>query len=502
MGAFLSLASLDADIANRLKELRAGHSHVSASRKLVESALDDGKAHYGINTGFGALKNKRIAREDVEQLQLNLIRSHAVGVGPPISREISRRMLQLKIYALGLGYSGVSEEVFERLLVMEELDLIPVIPSRGSLGASGDLAPLAHMALPLISEGQIWTDNGPESASEVLQRHSLNPITLHAKDGLALINGTQFMSAHGYEIVQRATNLAKSADIIASMTLDACRGSIRPFDARVQQIRQHQGHGVAADNVRKLLAGSEIVPSHEGCGKVQDPYSVRCVPQVHGASRDAMNHVASIIQTEINGVTDNPLVFDENGLPDLISAGNFHGQPLALAFDYSSIALAEWASISERRTYLLIDGYDDLPPFLVKESGLQSGFMIPQYTAAALVSENKTLAHPASVDTIPSSKGQEDHVSMGAWGALKALQILENAERVLAIELLCAAQALEFRRPLHSGKGVESAFSLLRETVPFRTKDAAFDREIATSADLIKSEKLVQSVEAAIGSLS
>ncbi len=498
----LRLASLEEDLGRRVAELRTSHAAVGASRRLVDASLEDGEAHYGINTGFGALKNERVERAYVEQLQLNLLRSHAVGVGPIVAKAISRRMLQLKIHALGLGYSGVSEEVFERLLKMEELDLVPVIPSRGSLGASGDLAPLSHMALPLIGEGQLWTDDGPADASSVLAAHGLEPITLHAKDGLALINGTQFMAAHACEIIRKAQNLAKAADIIAAMSLDACRGSLRPFDARVQAVRAHPGHAASAGNVRRLLEDSEILPSHAGCGKVQDPYSIRCMPQVHGASRDAIKHVANVVETEINSVTDNPLVFEDvDGNPDLISAGNFHGQPLALVLDYTAIALAEWASISERRTYLLIDGYDDLPPFLVAQSGLQTGFMIPQYTSAALVSENKTLAHPASVDTIPSSKGQEDHVSMGAWGALKCLQVAENAEQVLAIELLCAAQAMDIRRPFKSGRGVEAVHGAVRSRVRFREADTLFIDDIAACTDLLRSGALVKAAEDELGAL-
>ncbi|NNF56783.1 MAG: histidine ammonia-lyase [Rhodothermaceae bacterium] len=498
----LTLEQLDAGLGDRLKALRAKRDEVRESRQLVEASLENGGAHYGVNTGFGALARQRIDRADVEQLQVNLLRSHAVGVGPPVPKGITRRMLQLKIHTLGLGYSGVSEEAFERLLVMAERDLIPVVPTRGSLGASGDLAPLAHLALPLLGEGELWSDGTPMPAAEVLARHDLQPITLHAKDGLALINGTQFMAAYGCEIVRRAKTLATTADVVAAMTLEACRGSLRPFDVRVHAVRAHPGHGAVAANVRSLLDGSDILASHAHCGKVQDPYSVRCVPQVHGASRDALTHMAQVVETEVNSVTDNPLVFaDDEGQPDLISAGNFHGQPLALAFDYAAIALAEWASISERRTYLLLDGYDGLPPFLIAESGLQSGLMIPQYTAAALVSENKTLAHPASVDSIPSSKGQEDHVSMGAWGALKGLQVLENAERVLAIELLCAAQALDFRRPLKAGRGVEAAHAAVRTRVLFRESDRSFTADLTAVTDLVRSGSLVEAVEAAIGRL-
>ena len=498
----LRLGTLEADLDRSLRSLRADRSRVVASRRRVEAALEDGEAHYGVNTGFGALARERVGRADVERLQVNLIRSHAVGVGPPVPKEITRRMLRLKVHALGLGHSGVSEEVFERLLVMAERELVPVVPSRGSLGASGDLAPLAHLALPLLGEGELWDGDRPAPAADVLARHGLAPVTLHAKDGLALINGTQFMSAYGCEVLLKALNLQKAADVVAAMSLEAARGSLRPFDARVFHVRPHPGHGAVAENVRRLLDGSEILPSHADCGKVQDPYSLRCAPQVHGASRDAVAHAADVFEREVNSVTDNPLVFEtEDGAPDLISAGNFHGQPLALALDYLAIALAEWASISERRQYLLLDGYDGLPPFLVQGSGLQSGFMIPQYTAAALVSENKTLCHPASVDSIPSSRGQEDHVSMGAWGALKALQVAENAEQVLALELLAAAQALDFRRPLRAGRGVEAAHAAVRARVPHREDDALFGEDFGAVTALVRSGALVAATEAEVGAL-
>ncbi|MBC14221.1 MAG: histidine ammonia-lyase [Rhodothermaceae bacterium] len=501
----LRLATLDADLGASLAALRADladpDGRVARSRALVDAALADGHAHYGLNTGFGALKSERIGPEDVEQLQVNLLRSHACGVGEPTSRAIIRRMVALKAHALGLGVSGASSAVVRGLLDLLDADVIPVVPSQGSLGASGDLAPLSHLALILIGEGSAWGAHGPVPAADALAEAGLAPIALGAKDGLALINGTQFMLAHAVEVVQRAARLATTADLLAAMTLEARLGSARPFDARVAAIRQHPGHAQSAEVVRRLLEGSEIGPSHAGCDRVQDPYSVRCVPQVHGASRDALAYAAATVERELNAVTDNPLVFDADGLPDIVSAGNFHGQPLALALDTVSIAVAEWASISERRTYLLVDGGDGLPPFLVERSGLQSGFMIPQYQAAALVSENKTLAHPASVDSIPSSRGQEDHVSMGAWGARKALRIVENAERVLAVEALCAAQALDFRRPLRSGHGVEAAHRAIRAVVPFRTDDTAFEPDLAAAADLVRLGVLVEAAEAEVGAL-
>jgi histidine ammonia-lyase len=461
---------------------------MATSRALVEAALGDGRAHYGINTGFGSLKSVRVDAADLARLQENLLRSHAVGVGPPVPRERTRRMLRLKAHALGLGVSGVSPAVVERLLAMDARGLVPVVPEQGSLGASGDLAPLAHLALPLLGEGQLWTDAGPAPAADVLAAHGLAPIALGPKDGLALINGTQFMAAYGAEIAARGRRLADTADLAAAMTLEATRGSARPFEARVHAVRPHPGAIATAALVRRLVAGSEIGPSHADCDRVQDPYSVRCVPQVHGASRDALAYAAAVVETEINSVTDNPLVFaGADGAPDLISAGHFHGQPLALASDFAAIALAELASISERRTYLLLDAHDHLPPFLMEHTGLQSGFMMVQYTAAALVSENKTLCHPASVDSIPSSRGQEDHVSMGAWGARKALRVLENAEQVVAVELLCAAQGLDFRRPLRSGAGVEAAFAAVRARVPFRRADGPFEADLAACLDLVRS---------------
>ena len=495
-------ADLDASLAALRTELGGDDCRVRASRQRLEAALASGDALYGVNTGFGALKSVRIGAEDLEALQVNLLRSHAVGMGAPVARSLSRRMLRLKIHALGLGASGVSVAVVERLLWMAENDVIPVVPSQGSLGASGDLAPLAHLALPLIGEGLVWEGGSPTPAADVLARHGLAPLALGAKDGLALINGTQFMAAHLAEVVVRAQRLATTADIVAAITLDAARGSLRPFGEAVQAVRPHPGAIAAAANVRALLAGSEILPSHDGCAKVQDPYSIRCVPPVHGASRDALAYASGVLEIEVNSVTDNPLVLGTDRAPEIVSAGAFHGQPLALAADTAAIALAEWASVSERRTYLLLDEHDGLPPFLVAASGLNSGFMMPQYLAAALVSENKTLCHPASVDSIPSSRNQEDHVSMGAWGARKALLVLENAERVLGVEALCAAQALEHRRPLRSGAGVEAAHAALRQRIAPRDADRAFSGDLEAAVDLVRSGALVRAAEAETGPLA
>lgn len=481
-------------LSERITTLKDDKSAIIDSRKIVEEALSKDEPFYGINTGFGALANKRVDGEQLKQLQRNLILSHSVGVGDLVPKDISRLMLQLKIHALGLGNSGISETTFDRLIYFSEHDLIPAIPEKGSVGASGDLAPLAHMSLPLLGMGDFWDEKGEETrpAQEVLNEHDLEPIDLQAKDGLSLINGTQLMSAYGAYVLEKSIALAKAADLIAAMSLEALQGSIKPFDERIHKIRPHKGQQHVAENVRNLLVNSEILESHRNCGKVQDPYCLRCVPQVHGASRDGLRYCTETIETEINSVTDNPLVF-ENG--DIISGGNFHGQPLALALDHAKIALAEFASISERRTYLLLEGHDDLPELLMEETGINSGFMIPQYTSAALVSENKVLCHPSSVDSIPTSLGQEDHVSMGSISALKLLDVYRNVEQVLAIELFTAAQALDFRKPLRPGKGVAIAHEFVRDIIPHADEDHYFKDDINKAVSLLQNRQMVEAVE-------
>ncbi|TVQ65276.1 MAG: histidine ammonia-lyase [Balneolaceae bacterium] len=486
----ISIPSLYSDISEFIRTMRSSPDRVLNSRAVVEDALNDGNVYYGINTGFGALAEKRITRDQLTRLQQNLILSHAVGVGDPVPKDISRLILQLKVCSLGLGYSGISEKTLNRLLFFLEHDLIPVIPQKGSVGASGDLAPLAHMSLPLLGYGQIWNPEGTAGieTSEALTSFSLDPLELQPKDGLSLINGTQFMCAYGAWVLEKSTSLLKMADLIAAMSLEALQGSVMPFDARIQRVRPHRGQAETAQNVRNLLEGSEILESHRHCGKVQDPYCLRCVPQVHGASRDALRHVTEIFEIEMNSVTDNPLVF-ENG--DILSGGNFHGQPLALAMDYAKIALAEISSISERRTYLLLEGHDGLPALLMKETGINSGFMIPQYTSAALVSENKVLCHPASVDSIPTSRGQEDHVSMGSISALHLHKVFENSETVLAIELFTAAQALDFRKPLRPGRGVELAHEWIRSFIPHAEEDHYFRNDIQAAVDLMGNREII-----------
>lgn len=490
----VTISRLYRDLEKRIKGLRKDKSPVTDARKIIDDALSRGEPMYGINTGFGALANKRVNDEQLKQLQRNLILSHSVGVGELIPKDISRLMMQLKIHALGLGNSGISEETFDRLVYFCENDLIPAVPEKGSVGASGDLAPLAHMSLPLLGYGSFWNNKGTDTipAEKVMKEHDITPIELQAKDGLSLINGTQLMSAYGSYVLEKSQNLLKAADLIAAMSLEALQGSIKPFDERIHEIRPHQGAKEVARNVRELLVESEILDSHRHCGKVQDPYCLRCVPQVHGASRDGLRHCTEVTETEINSVTDNPLVF-ENG--DIISGGNFHGQPLALALDYAKIALAELASISERRTYLLLGGHDGLPKLLMEETGINSGFMIPQYTSASLVSENKVLCHPSSVDSIPTSLGQEDHVSMGSISALKLLEVYQNVEQVLAIELFTAAQALDFRKPMKPGKGVDIAHRFVRDAIPHADTDHYFKDDINKAAKLLQNRTMVEEVE-------
>jgi histidine ammonia-lyase len=497
----IRVGSLNQDLAASMRALRQDDSRIARSRAVVEQALAEGKPLYGVNTGFGALADRGISDDQLVRLQHNLLLSHACGVGDPVSPTITKIMLRLKIHALGLGQSGISQATFRQLLLLDEKDVVPWVPSRGSVGASGDLAPLAHLFLPLIGRGEVWDAHGRDKlpAAERLAELGLGPIDLQAKDALALINGTQLMSAYGAYVMERALVLLKEADILAAMALEALQGSAVPFDDRIQAVRPHPGQSSTAANIRAMLAGSEIMDSHRDCGKVQDPYCLRCVPQVHGSSRDAANYVVQVLETEMNSVTDNPLVFLDG---DILSGGNFHGQPLALALDFAALALAELGSISERRTYLLLEGHDGLPRLLMRDTGVNSGFMIPQYTAAALVSENKVLCHPASIDSIPTSLGQEDHVSMGSISALKLLQVLRNVQRILAVELLTVAQALDFRAPLKPGRGVEVAHQALRERVTHADEDYEVRNDLDSCTAMLASGDLATWVESAIGDLA
>ncbi len=497
----IRIRQLHDDLSGSMAHLRADHHRVSRSRRIVIDALRSGQPFYGINTGVGALADQEISAGQLVQLQHNLLLSHACGSGEPVPVNITRLMLRLKIHALGLGHSGISVETFQQLLLLDEHDIVPWVRSRGSVGASGDLAPLAHMCLPLIGRGETWNAKGvgKVSASERLAQAGLEPIELQAKDGLALINGTQLMTAYGAYVLHQSLNLIKVADILAAMSLEALQGSAAPFDPRIHEIRPHPGQKETADNIRLMLRGSEIMASHRDCGKIQDPYCLRCVPQVHGASRDALNYANQTIEREMNSVTDNPLVFEDGAI---LSGGNFHGQPLAFALDCAAMALAELGSISERRTYLLLAGHDGLPRLLMRDTGVNSGFMIPQYTAAALVSENKVLCHPASVDSIPTSLGQEDHVSMGSISALKLLQVFNNVQTIFAVELLTVAQALDFRAPLRPGLGIERAHQIVRSLIGHALEDYEVGNDIDRCRELLSTEKLSDSVEQEIGPLA
>lgn len=422
---------------------------------------------YGISTGFGSLCDYTISKDQLSQLQKNLVISHACGIGPEVSHQIVKLMLFLKAHALSMGHSGVQLITVERILDLYNNNVLPVVYELGSLGASGDLAPLANLFLPLIGMGEVNYEGKKYPAEEILTKFNWKPIDLKSKEGLALLNGTQFMSSHGVVAILKAFKLSKLADIIAALSLEAFDGRIDPFNEKIQLIRPHQGQIETAKNFRKILEGSEMIERYKR--HVQDPYSFRCIPQVHGASKDAINYAATVIKTEINSVTDNPTIFPDDDL--VISGGNFHGQPLSMAYDFLSIALAELGSISERRVYRLISGWRNLPEFLVAHAGLDSGFMIPQYVAAAIVSQNKQLCTPCSIDSIPSSNEQEDHVSMGGNGATRLLKVANNLERIVAIELFNAAQAMEFRRPMKTSPYLESFLADYRKVVDFIEHD-------------------------------
>ena len=438
---------------------------------------------YGINTGFGSLCNVIISNENLSQLQENLVKSHACGTGDEVPSEIVKIMLLLKIQSLSYGHSGVQLQTVERLIDFYNNDVLPIIYMQGSLGASGDLAPLAHLSLPLLGEGEVYYEGKKVHSSEVLKHFNWQPIVLQSKEGLALLNGTQFMSAYGCFVLLKAMKFSYFADVVGAISLEGFDGRIEPFNELIHFIRPHKGQIETARQIKELLAGSQIIIQEKQ--HVQDPYSFRCMPQVHGASKDTIDYVKKVFKTEINSVTDNPNIFIESDV--IISGGNFHGQPLALALDFLAIALSELGSISERRTYQLISGLRGLPAFLVDNPGLNSGMMIPQYTAASIASQNKQLATPASVDSIVSSNGQEDHVSMGANAATKCLRIMENLERILAIELMNASQAIEFRRPLQSSAFIETFLKSYREEVPFVKEDRILHYDIEKSIAFLNS---------------
>ena len=458
------------------------------SYQNVQKIVKSDKIVYGINTGFGPLCETKISEEETAKLQENLIISHSVGVGKPIAKEISKIMMVSKIHALSKGFSGISLQVVERLILMVEKDIIPVVPEQGSVGASGDLAPLAHLVLPLLGLGKVWDGEQIVETSAVLQKHQLQPLQLQAKEGLALINGTQFILAHAIKGLEKFEYLLNLADLAAAFSIEAYQGSASPFKKELHEIRPYKGSKLVAKRMLKLLKNSENLEYHENCGRVQDPYSMRCVPQVHGASRNAFEHLKEMAETELNSVTDNPIVISDE---EAISGGNFHGQLMALPLDYATLAAAELGNISDRRSYLLLEGKYGLPKLLIESSGLNSGFMIPQYTTAALVTENKTLCFPASADSVPTSLGQEDHVSMGSISGRKFNQILGNLENILAIELMFAAQGLEFRRPAKCSKIVEENYDIIRSVVPKLEDDRLIGEDILKIAELIREKKFV-----------
>lgn len=449
--------------------------NIKKSKKYLEKKiLNNSQPIYGINTGFGSLYNVKIASDELAKLQENIVMSHACGTGNLVPKEIVKLMLLLKVQSLSYGYSGVQLKTVQRLIDFYNLDIVPLIYELGSLGASGDLAPLAHMALPLIGKGEVYYQNEICQSKDILKKLDLEPVNLEAKEGLALLNGTQFMSAYGIFSLIKSHKLSYLSDLISCISIDAFNCNMDPFDPLVHLVRPHIGQVKTAERVLDLLEGSEI--GNQKNKSIQDPYSFRCIPQVHGASKDTIVFVTKTFKTEINSVTDNPNIFIEED--KIISGGNFHGQPLALALDYLGIALAELGNISERRTYQLIAGLRNLPSFLVKKPGINSGFMIPQYTAASIVSQNKQLATPASIDSIVSSNGQEDHVSMGANAATKCLQIVNNLERILAIELMNASQALSFRSPLKSSSTIDNFIKSYRNEVPLVENDRIFAKDI------------------------
>lgn len=470
---------------------------INTSRQRVEKMASSDKPVYGINTGFGPLCDTQISPADTNLLQKNLLITHAVGVGEPIAKSISKLMLITKVHALSRGFSGIRLKVIERMLTFIELDLIPVVPEQGSVGASGDLAPLSHLFLPLLGEGEFWqSEEGQDDkivpAIELLNQHGIEPIDLHAKEGLALINGTQFILSHAITALTKMRYLLDLADLTGAMSIEGMQGSESPFRDELHQTRAFAGNLEVAARMRAFFKDSENMADHEECDRVQDPYSLRCIPQVHGASRNAYYHLYELAEIEMNSVTDNPIVISSE---EAISGGNFHGQPLAMVLDYASIAASELGNISDRRCYLLLEGLHGLPRLLTKAGGLNSGMMIPQYATAALVTENKSLCFPPSADSVPTSMGQEDHVSMGSISGRQLNQILGNVDKVLAIELMYAAQAIEFRRPNKCSDLIEKNFALIRSKVAKLEEDRLLKPDIDAMISLVKSQAFTVSVE-------
>jgi histidine ammonia-lyase len=489
-------AGMAISIANgktNMKISPSARKKIKASHKIVQVIVEKGNPVYGINTGFGPLCTTRISKEETRILQKNILQSHSVGVGDPIDKILAKLMMVLKVHGLAKGYSGIAETTLDRIIWHIENDAIPVVPSQGSVGASGDLAPLSHLFLPLIGLGNV-DYKGTRCTTETLFKETgLEPLELGPKEGLALINGTQFIAAHAVKVIEKLHACLSQADIIGAMMIEGLQGSVKPFYNELHALRPFKGNVHVAKRVKRLLKGSEILEDHIDCDRVQDPYSLRCIPQVHGASRNAWLHLKELLEIELNSVTDNPVIIDDCLT---ISGGNFHGQPLAMALDYACLAASEIGNISDRRIYLALEGNSPgVPKLLMKDTGINSGYMILQYTTAALASENKGLCFPASADSIPTSLGQEDHVSMGSISGRKALQVIENVEKILAIELLTAAQAFEFRKPLKSGIFLDEIHKAIRKKVAFAAKDRVFSDDIAIGIQLIKNRTLIDIID-------
>ena len=490
---------LDLDIVNGIADgtikaelCQEALDQINKSRQNVEKMASSDTAVYGINTGFGPLCDTQISPEETHLLQKNLLITHAVGVGEPIAKEISKLMLITKVHALSQGFSGIRLEVVERMLAFIDLDIIPVVPEQGSVGASGDLAPLSHLFLPLIGEGEFWQNGKAVPAAQILAENSLEPLELHAKEGLALINGTQFILSHAITALTKMRYLLDLADLAGAMSIEGMQGSESPFREELHKTRPFVGNLEVAARMRAFFKDSQNMSAHIDCDRVQDPYSLRCIPQVHGASRNAYLHLKELAEIEMNSVTDNPIVISDE---EAISGGSFHGQPLAMVLDYASIAAAELGNISDRRCYLLLEGLHGLPRLLTTSGGLNSGMMIPQYATAALVTENKSLCFPPSADSVPTSMGQEDHVSMGSISGRKLNQILGNLEKIFAIELMYAAQAMEFRRPNKCSDIIEKNFALIRTKVAKLEEDRLLKPDIDAMIAMVKSQAFTVSVD-------
>ncbi|WP_025739425.1 histidine ammonia-lyase [Aquimarina pacifica] len=478
---------VNGDILGIISEI--ARKKIRRNRQVVDNIVKKGAPVYGINTGFGPLCTTKISKEETKILQKNILQSHSVGVGDPIDTRIAKIMMILKVQSLSQGHSGIAEKTLDRILWHIDNNAIPIVPCQGSVGASGDLAPLSHLFLPLIGLGKVTFQNKVISTSELYTITGLQALELEPKEGLALINGTQFIAAHAVEVIVKLHNCLSQADIIGAMMIEGLQGSVKPFYKELHHLRPFKGNIHVAARIKAILKGSEIMRAHTNCDRVQDPYSLRCIPQVHGASRNAWLHLKELLEIELNAVTDNPIIIDEELT---ISGGNFHGQPLAMALDYVCLAASELGNISDRRIYLALEGNaPGVPKLLMKDTGINSGYMILQYTTAALASENKGLCFPSSADSIPTSLGQEDHVSMGSIGGRKALRVIENLEKILAIELLTAAQAFEYRKPLKSGIILDEIYKEVRKSVTFANEDRVFADDIQKGIDIIKNKTIV-----------